>query len=236
MDKKKRNKIWLITFMFVFVLSILFFINLRSQRTHNKWIVEFKLANNDLISVLLDHNYKKIFSFLKGPLEIWRIGGDDCKYNLYFNYKMKGYEFNLKGEPFLLNIWGNNFYLVTLLDEGESKTESKRKFKFFKYTNNWIEIAAESFPKEIAFANLYFSINYPYHENFENMNRKHKNIANSLTLRLWLKLLKGIDFYQKGKMDQNLVLDFKKRYIDPFWGKRNFEEYLPKVKKYEPNK
>jgi hypothetical protein len=239
MKTTRKLRIGFILMIATILFSILIYSYFRNQRTHIIWIVDQKLSNGDIISIKIDQNYKRLYNFPGGQLPIISIGCDDWKHDLYFNYKGKSFEFQTDGLPFLINIWDNTFFIVILKSEGSLKDKYKPKLHFFKYTDSWQNVRAEEFPKQIAIENLYFTINYPIIQAPETIHDNLDDFIISNTVRLWLRLEKGLEYYQtdstsfnpkeKFIIDPSFVTKYRIKYIDPFWSDKDFKEYLPVV-------
>ncbi|NIQ65523.1 MAG: hypothetical protein GTN94_03275 [Candidatus Aminicenantes bacterium] len=225
---KRKSALFLIL---VVIILVVIFCNLQ-ERDHFFWIVQQKLSNGAVINIEMDESWKKRLSFPPHPLTLWSIGGGCHRRDINFSYKGEEYFFRSSDEVVLLNIWDNIFYLVVLIDEDGSKYKYKAKFHFFKYQGGWQEVSSNEFPKEIAIVNSYLS--EPYASESDDINKNIEDLKNTRTAKLWLRLEKGIDYYQtrgpKFQVDKQAIFEYKKKYMDPFWSGKDFKEYLPQIK------
>lgn len=231
MKKKTKISFWILG-LIIIVLSGAY-IYLRNIRDHTFWIIEQKLANGIKIDIKIDNNCRKIWSFPPNTrFPIWTKGGDECRFDLYFSYKNKNYQFKTKELPVLLNIWDNVFYAVieNAIKEDGMGIEYRPEFNFFKYVDGWQSIPAEDFPKQIAIDNLSFSKSFPSVDNPDNINENIDRFKKSTTALLWLYLEKKLTINvlkEDFQVDPKFILDYRKKYIDPFWSGKNLDEYLP---------
>ena len=206
----------------ILLLIVFLFFYLRSQRYHRYWHVEQSMINGDTIRLKFDYNTRKIFFSFPGRHPSVIIGGGDLRYDLYYNYAGKDYHIRTYSLPVLINFWEGRFYFVTLGSEG--KVGRERKFRFYSFDKEWVEIKAEAFPKQLAIPNIYFVRNYPEICDPVEIEPKSKEFRYSLTARLWLRLEKGKTYHETRRrsfkpyeVDKSFLDRYMKIYISPYW-------------------
>ena len=238
MKKKKERNIKRVIIpgitLSVIMLFLLFQMN---KRSHSYWYVSQQLINGDLIELKFDSSSRiPLFSFPDRHPSII-IGGGDYRIDVYFSYKGQKHHFESIGAPVLINYWKNQFYIVSVAWEGIDN--DRRPFlKFYRFENRsrLKEISPEKFPKSIAIPNIDYIMNYPEIEKPEIINPDLKDFRLSLIARLWLRLEKGVPYHETEirdfkpyEVDKNFLIEYKKKYIDPYWSEQALKDNYPKV-------
>ena len=232
MSIKRRYIIHFIIIIVLF-LGVAFYIHLRSIREHIYWYVEQSLINDDKVELKFDLNSRKEWFSFPGRHPFIIIGGGDLRLDIYFIYKGQEHNFGKIGSPVLINYWNSFFYIVTLSSKDSKAYNSD--FHFYRYDKGCVRIKSEEFPKSIAIPNINYVRNYPEISEPDIINPDIKDFRYSLTAKLWLRLKKGIHYYETKKgfktyeVDKDFLVEYKKKYIDPYWNQKALKDNYPKV-------
>ena len=190
----------------IILILIIFLINLIiGCRKHEKWKEEVKFYDESIITV--HYHYSENAGFI--IRDVFSVGGGNRRYEIRFKYKGKDYLWKSKSRTFILNAYKNTLY--TMIFDTETD-RGKICFRFYKYKNKWIEIPAKEFPKEISIENMGLSEDDKY--DLKGLNPDYYPFRRTLTAKLWLRLEKGIKYYEAPDVvDYDFLKEYKKKYI-----------------------
>jgi len=214
------------------IFSVLIFMSF--CRDHRYWYVKQTLLNGDVIEITFDKNEKHVWGYIP---HIHTSGGGDIKYKISFKYKRDKYTFETKASLVLINIWKGDFFIVTkdFIDKGDNYEYFLRYFKTQK--NKFREIKPALFPHSIAIPNIYSFNNYPEIKDPEIINPLLEDFKETITAGLWLNLNNGISYHASWKPEyKQTLIDYKKKYIDPYWTEKAIKDNFPVVVKKEKDK
>ncbi|MCJ7481386.1 MAG: hypothetical protein MUO31_00300 [Thermodesulfovibrionales bacterium] len=103
-------------------------------------------------------------------------------------------------------------------------------YSFYKYKDKWKEISEKEFPKEIAIENINFDL-----DSYIKINPENKVFRSSSTAFLWKRLGSDSVTYNNWKnnnlfeVEKEYLIDFKKKYIDPYWKEEDLKNRIPKI-------
>ena len=142
--------------------------------------------------------------------DVLSVGGGNERREIRFSYKGKDYLWETRSNTtFILNAYKNTVY--TMILDTETDIE-KICFRFYKYKNKWIEIPAEEFPKEISIRNMWLSNSDK--KIINSLQTDRSSFQRTLTAKLWLRLEKGVKFYEAPYcVDSKFLEEYKKKYI-----------------------
>ena len=187
-----------------------------SERIHKKWVEEIKFQDGVIVKVFHHDSEKKHYGGRHG----FGIGGGDPWYKMCFSYRDIKYEWENNSIPILLNVHNGTIYLVVFDRETDW---NKTCFRFYKFEENWEEVSANDFPKNISVQNMWLSENAGYYNGkpineyqiAENLDPGDFHFCESLTAKLWLRLGKGIKYYENlySKVEENFLREYKRKYM-----------------------
>ncbi len=190
----------------IILFLIIFLINLIvGCRKHKKWKEEVKFHDESIITV--HYHYSENAGFI--IRDVFSVGGGNRRYEIRFKYKGKDYLWKSKSRTFILNAYKNTLYTMVLDTETD---RGKICFRFYKYKNKWIEIPAKEFPKEISIRNIWLSNREK--KIMDSLRTDQSSFKRTLTAKLWLRLEKGVEFYEAPYyVDSKFLEEYKKKYI-----------------------
>jgi hypothetical protein len=188
------------------LILIIFLINLIiGCRKQEKWKEKVKFNDESIITV--HNNYSENPGFI--IRDVLSVGGGNELYKIRFKYKGKEYLWESKSRTFILNAYKNALYIMILDTETDIE---KICFRFYKYNNKWIEITAKEFPKEISIENM--GLSNSKKKIINSLITDRSSFKRTLTAKLWLRLEKGIKFYEAPYyVDSKFLEEYKKKYI-----------------------
>jgi hypothetical protein len=180
-----------------------------------KWRENVEFSDLSQNSIELKYTNNKRFGARHG----FSIGfGFNPKILMKFIHKGKHYEWKGVSSPIILNLHENQIFMVTF----NNHTKGELGFHFHKYSDKWIKISPESFPKNIAIQNMGLSKNAGYlkgevineFEMVKSLNCDYSPFQSSFTAMIWLQLEKGI-LYQNlpDFVDPEFLKEYKRKYI-----------------------
>lgn len=212
----------------IFICFIVLLFTVRERVITYK--IRCALINKGEIIVLLKIDQRKIwFRFPNKPIAHgafdYKIGGGDERGCAEFTFNKKNIKYCTRGSFSILNVWKNVLYLVINEKNGFDN------FKFLKYNNknDWEEISEKEFPKEIAIENIDISVGNSYKIDPELENFRSENTA-----FIWKRLGSDFTFYNiwkqsNGFVEKEYLIDFKKKYIDPYWKEEELKNRIPEI-------
>jgi hypothetical protein len=221
---------WRYIFIFlliVIMIILILFIFIREKTS--SYQMECTLINHDKVIVNCESSHRKIwFKFPQSPIAHgafdFKIGGGDEKICMKLKLKNKKISICQRGYLSILNNWKNELYLATI------QMEELYNYSFYKYVNEWKEISEKEFPKEIAIENINVDL-----ESYIKINPENKVFRSSNLAFLWKRLGSNLTTYNNWKknnlfeVEKEYLIEFKKKYIDPYWKDEEIKNRIPKI-------
>ena len=191
----------LIIFTFVIILTMTSI----ECKKHRRFKKQVKFYDGTIVT--FNYHQSEYVGFI--IRDVLSVGGGNEWREIRFSYKGKNYLWESKSRTFILNAYKNTLYTMVLDTEADIE---KICFRFYKYKNKWIEIPAEEFPKEISIENMWLSNSEK--KIINSLRTDRSSFKRTLTAKLWLRLEKGVKFYEAPYyVDSKFLEEYKKKYI-----------------------
>ncbi len=191
--------------LIIFTLAIILTMTTIGCKKHKRLKKQVKFYDGSIVTFNF-HKSENVGFIIRDVLS---VGGGNEWREIRFSYKEKDYLWESKSRTFILNAYKNTLY--TMIFDTETD-RGKICFRFYKYKTKWIEIPAKEFPKEISVENMMLSEDDK--DDLKGLNPDYYPFRRTLTAKLWLRLEKGIKYYEAPDVvDYDFLKEYKKKYF-----------------------
>lgn len=183
------------------------------RRECQRWTETARLSDGSLASVEFESSSRVYWSF--GHAGGFGGGGEIMRTEIHAagkHYRWTGGD----ERPFVLGIKDGRVFLA-VFDRGDM---SRIRYRYYRSNseNRLVEISPTEFPKELAVQNLW--LDSEESEDFKRLQKMDPDdywFRHSLTGRMWLHLVKNVDYFQSDSEDTHptpqFIAEYKKKYL-----------------------
>ncbi|MFB3893538.1 MAG: hypothetical protein ACE15C_16115 [Phycisphaerae bacterium] len=176
------------------------------RREHTRWTETVQLGDSTTAQVHVEHSKRVFWSFGHAG----GIGGGDERYRLQVT--VSGKQFTWEGgdeRPFAFASQGETLYMA-VLDRGDM---SHVRFRYYRSgpDNRLLEIQPAEFPKALAVQNAWLQGNDA--RLLRQMDPQDYWFRHSLTAKMWLHLVKSVEYYADEEPSAEFVAEYKKKHL-----------------------
>lgn len=178
------------------------------RRESSEWVESVPLTNSVTATIHVQHSAQPYWSFGHAG----GIGGGDDRY--WIDADVEGRRYTWQGgdeAPICFGLKDGRLYMAVF----DRSDMSRVRFRYYRSDadNRLTEIQPADFPKELAVQNAWLDDGDA--ALLADMNPGDYWFRHSLTARMWLHLVNGVEYYQGEDPSEGFVADFKAKHLGP---------------------